>query len=184
MSANPQMAPQYSKTAKWLHWFMAVVIIFDLIMAQGFSTMPDEQKGEILIGHSSIGSILLLLVLFRIFWRYKHPVSALPETVAQWQTTASRVSHLLLYALMIIVPLTGYYIATASPIAVMPFASFVLGGEGMTEEGFMAVRSLHAIATKLLMVLVSIHLIAAFNHWLLQKDGVFQRMAPRFGRGK
>ena len=174
----------YSKTAKWLHWIMAVVLLFDLTVAQGFTDMPAGEKGEILMGHSSIGSILLLLVLFRLFWRYRNPSPALPSTLADWQRIASKASHHTLYTLMVIVPLTGFYIADYSPIAVMPFGSFVLGGEGLTEEGFLAVRNVHEIATQALIALIALHFSAALFHRLIQKDGVFQRMAPRFKRKK
>jgi cytochrome b561 len=180
MSDTSQEIVHYSKTAKWLHWLMAVVLLFDLTVAQQFSTMPAADKGEILMGHSSIGSVLLLLVVFRLFWRYRNPAPALPSDMAGWQRIASKASHHTLYTLMVIVPLTGFYIADYSPIAVMPFGSFVLGGEGLTEAGFQAVRSAHEIATEALIVLIALHFGAALYHRLFQKDGVFQRMAPRF----
>ena len=184
MSEPSEELVHYSKTAKWLHWIMAVVLLFDLTVAQGFTDMPASEKGEILMGHSSIGSILLLLVLFRLFWRYRNPSPALPSTLADWQRIASKASHHTLYTLMVIVPLTGFYIADYSPIAVMPFGSFVLGGEGFTEEGFLAVRNVHEIATQALIALIALHFGAALFHRLIQKDGVFQRMAPRFRRNK
>jgi cytochrome b561 len=184
MSENTPETVHYSKTAKWLHWIMAVVLIFDLTVAQQFSAMPAAEKGEILLGHSSIGTILLLLVLFRLFWRYRNPGPALPSTMAEWQKIASKASHHTLYTLMVIVPLTGFYISDYSPIAVTPFGAFSMGGEGMTEEGFQAVRSAHEIATQALIVLIVIHFGAAMYHRLIQKDGVFQRMAPRFRKNK
>ncbi len=182
-STSPEIV-HYSKTAKWVHWFMAIVLLFDLTIAQTFSDMPDSEKGEILMGHSSIGSILLVLVLFRLFWRYRNPAPALPTNLADWQRIASKASHHTLYTLMVIVPLTGFYIADYSPIAVMPFGSFMLGGEGLTEEGFLAVRSVHEIATWALIAVITLHFGAALFHRLIQKDGVFQRMAPRFRRNK
>jgi len=182
MSEAPTEIAHYSKTAKWLHWFMAVVLLFDLTVAQTFSDTPAAEKGDLLMGHSSIGTILLLLVLFRLFWRYRNPAPALPSGMADWQRIASKASHHTLYTLMVIVPLTGFYISDYSPIAVTPFGSFVLGGAGMTEAGFQAVRGAHELATEALIVLIAIHFGAALYHRLFQKDGVFQRMAPRFRR--
>ena len=184
MSEPATETVHYSKTAKWLHWIMAIVLIFDLTVAQQFADMPAAEKGEILMGHSSIGSILLLLVLFRLFWRYRNPAPALPSSMAEWQKVASKASHHTLYLLMVLVPLTGFYISDYSPIAVMPFGSFVLGGEGLTEEGFQAVRGVHEVATWALIALIALHFGAALFHRLVQKDGVFQRMAPRFRRNK
>jgi cytochrome b561 len=184
MSETSPAIVHYSKTAKWLHWFMAIVLLFDLTVAQTFSDMPEADKAETLLGHSSIGSILLILVLFRLFWRYRNPAPALPSTVADWQRIASKASHHTLYTLMVIVPLTGFYIAGYSPVAVMPFGSDFLVSEGMTEEGFLAVRSIHEIATQALIAVIALHFGAALFHRLVQKDSVFQRMAPRFRRKK
>ncbi len=184
MSSTTPEIVHYSKTAKWLHWIMAIVLLFDLTVAQQFAEMPAAEKGEILMGHSSIGLILLMLVLFRLFWRYRNPAPVLPSSVADWQRIAAKASHHTLYTLMVIVPLTGLYIADYSPIAVMPFGSFVLGGEGLTDEGFQAVRSIHEIATWALIAVITLHFAAALFHRLIRKDNVFQRMAPRFRRNK
>jgi cytochrome b561 len=180
MSDTPTEIVHYSKTAKWLHWLMAVVLLFDLTVAQSFSDMPDAEKADILTVHSSIGITLLLLVLFRLFWRYRNPAPALPTNMAGWQRIASKASHHTLYTLMVIVPLTGLYIADYSPLVVSPFGAFPMGGEGMSEAGFLAVRSAHEIATEALIILIALHFGAALFHRLFQKDGVFQRMAPRF----
>ena len=174
----------YTSTAKWLHWLMGFVIIFDLIIAGTLEDMPVDEKTQTLIGHSSIGITLLLLALVRLVWRRTHPAPELPGGMPGWQKTASRLSHALLYALMVIVPLTGIYISQYSPVPVQPFGAVVLGGEGLTEAGFQEVRDFHAATTGLLFILVCLHVLAALYHRIIQKDNVLQRMAPRFRKAK
>ena len=184
MSTETASSTHYTSTAKWLHWLMGIVIIFDLLIAGTLEDMPVDEKTQTLIGHSSIGITLLVLALVRIMWRRRNPAPMLPSNVPVWQATLSRISHFTLYALMVVVPLTGIYIAQFSPVPVQPFGAFVLGGDGMTEAGFQSVRDLHAAMTGLLFILVCLHILAALYHRLIRKDNVLQRMAPRFRRKK
>ena len=57
--------------------------------------------------HKSIGLTLLLLVVIRLAWRATHRPPALPPMPA-WQAFAARVNHGLLYACLLVQPLSGY----------------------------------------------------------------------------
>ena len=99
-------------------------------------------------------------------------------------TGVAKFLHWLIYALMIYVPLTGLYTATAHEYAVTPYGAFdvrealsFLGG-----SDFDGRRFLHEIGTWLLIALLAAHIGAAFLHQFVQKDGVLRRIW--FGRGK
>lgn len=175
----------YTGTAKFLHWAIALLIIMMLVFGQGFEdiTNPDDMAFS-LRGHSTLGFTVITLLVLRILWRLGNPPPALPETVAPTQAMLSKVSHLLLYALMIYVPATGIYTAAAHEYAVLPYGAFdvreVFGFLGASD--FDGRRFLHEIGTWLLIALLAVHIIAAFLHQFVQKDGVLRRMW--FGRGK
>ena len=174
----------YTGVAKFLHWAIALIIIMMLSFGQGFENISTEEEMTFsLTGHSTLGLTVISLIILRILWRIGNPPPALPETVTGVQRTAAKLSHLLLYALMIYVPATGLYTAAAHEMAVMPYGAFDLR-ETLSFFGtsdFDGRRFLHEIGTWLLIALLAVHISAAFLHQFIQKDGVLSRMW--FGRG-
>ena len=171
----------YTGIAKFLHWAIALIIIMMLSFGQGFENITtDEEMVFSLTGHSTLGLTVIGLIILRILWRIGHPPPTLPETVTGVQRTAARLSHLLLYALMIYVPITGLYTAAAHEMAVMPYGAFdvreMLSFFGT--DGFEGRRFLHELGTWLLIALLAVHISAAFLHQFIQKDGVLRRMLP------
>lgn len=181
-----KVAPiHYTGVAKGLHWAIALIIITMLIFGQGFeSATSDDEMAFSLIGHSSLVLTVIGLIILRILWRMSHPAPPLPQTVSPAQAAASKVSHVLLYALMIYVPMTGLYTAAAHDMAIMPYGAFdlrtVLAFAG--DDDFSWRRFLHELGTWLLIALLAVHIGAAFLHQFVQKDGVLRRIW--FGQGK
>lgn len=171
----------YTGVAKFLHWAIAILIIMMLVFGQGFDDPKTEAEMAFsLRGHSTLGFTAIGLILLRILWRIGHPTPKLPETVSPLQAKASKLSHLLLYALMIYVPMMGLYTAAAHEMAVMPFGAFDLR-EALSflgNDNFEGRRFLHEIGTWLLIALLAVHIAAAFLHQFIQKDGVLGRMLP------
>jgi cytochrome b561 len=118
-------------------------------------------------------------VALRLAWRLGHRPPALPGTMAPWQATVARLIHWLLYASILIQPLSGY-IASAYGKYGVKFFGIPISPPGLDDK---AVRSLfgdiHEINATVLAVLVAIHVLAAFKHLLLDRDSVFQRMLPQ-----
>src|SRR5258708_26589675 len=67
--------------------------------------------------------LILALVGLRILWRLANPTPELPAGMAAWERAAARLSHWLLYALMIALPVTGWIANSASNV---PFRIFWL----------------------------------------------------------
>lgn len=67
---------KFGATAKWLHWLIAFFAILFLIFGQTFESIPISEREEILMGHSGIGTFILLLMLIRLAWRSSHGVPA------------------------------------------------------------------------------------------------------------
>lgn len=183
---TPSGPIHYTSVAKFLHWAIALIIIMMLIFGQGFENITtDDEMAFSLTGHSTLGLTVIGLIILRILWRIGHLPPDLPETVTGAQKTAAKLSHLLLYALMIYVPVTGLYTAAAHEIAVMPYGAFDLR-ETLSFFGtadFEGRRFLHELGTWLLIGLLAIHINAAFLHQFIQKDGVLRRMLPGKAKG-
>lgn len=175
----------YTGVAKFLHWAIALIIIMMLVFGQGFDDpKTDAEMTFSLAGHSSLGLTVISLLILRILWRIGHPAPDLPESVGSGQRTASKLSHLLLYALMIYVPATGLYTIAAHEFAAVPYGAFDLRSalNFLGTDDFDGRRALHEFGTWLLMALLAVHISAALFHQFVQKDGVLRRMW--FGGGR
>lgn len=168
---------RYSQVAILFHWLLALLIIGNLI--GGF--FHDALGAKVVMPiHKATGITILALTVLRIGWRLIHRAPPLPAEVRGWERTAAHLSHFLLYALMILVPLTGWMMSSGGnpprplnwfglfPIPYLPVdkAAAGLGAEAHEVLGF-------AMAG-----LVILHIAAALRHHLILRDGVFQRMLP------
>ncbi len=97
-----------------------------------------------------------------------------------WQVTASNISHALLYTCLIMMPVAGFSASQFTKYGVTYFGLFKIppmaSPQAVIYDFFQGV---HEITAYLLMVLVVVHVLAALQHLLVKKDGIFQRMLPR-----
>lgn len=149
---------------------------------QGFSSgMSDADRTMMLIGHSSIGTVIAMLILIRISKRFifKHQRPALHK--ASIQATAAKLTHYCLYLFMVLVPLTGYLTANFHELPVQLFGSISLNGSANSET-FTTLRFVHSTSVFILIALVSMHIVAALMHKFILRDNVLHSIRPWFAR--
>lgn len=167
---------QYDPVSKLFHWLMAILVVGMLVV--GFYMTRNESLpsiGVVFKLHKSVGMVVLLLIVARILWRLFHPAPALPSTVSAWRATAARSVHGLLYLSMLIMPLAGFLGASLSgrPLAFFgaPLPQWLPANPVLSHQLFF----IHTVFSWVLVILISIHLVAAIVHWFA-KDGVIKRM--------
>jgi cytochrome b561 len=110
-------ATDWTRAARWLHWSTALAIAVEV--PAGFAmawTYLDGLKGGPLAGlhlrasqiHHTLGMILLFTTLFRLYWRWRHPAPALPSGIAASGRLLARSIQAGLYALLLLIPLSGW----------------------------------------------------------------------------
>ena len=137
----------YGLVAIVLHWLIASAIIALFI---GGKIMVDLPRGSSLQFtvyqlHKSLGITILLLSLLRVWWRWVNPLPALPDQTPAWQKILAKISHRLFYALMILLPLSGWLMVSASPwniptllYGVIPWPHLPVPSDRALEEIFIA----------------------------------------------
>lgn len=173
---------RYDGVYKLLHWLIAGLMLLMLLAKFGFaSAITVQDKITMLIGHSSIGSILALLILVRVMKRFiigsKRPV----QNIATWQRKVSGTVQLALYFCMLMIPTTGYLSASLHKLPVMPFTLVNLSQvstSGYDETYFLFMRSIHENLIDLLIALLLVHIGAALFHRFIKKDDVMSSMTP------
>lgn len=100
----------YGKIAKWLHWGTAILFLLSycsIYYRHWFTENKTPENWTSLQLHLSIGVTIAVIVALRIIWRLtsEQPVA---EPGTQLAHMAAKLGHYALYAVMIIMPLTGY----------------------------------------------------------------------------
>lgn len=134
--------------------------------------------------HKSGGITVLLLASFRLIWRFTHKPPALPAGTNQFEKFASHLTHMTLYLLMVVLPVSGWVMVSASPLdiqtvlyGVLPWphiSYFTAFPEREMIEGQAAL--VHLWLGNIILLLVVLHTSAALFHQWVHKDNLISRM--------
>lgn len=169
----------YNNIARALHWTIAVLVIVNIILG----ITHDALKGVFpaMPLHQSIGIAVLLLSLFRLYWRISHPAPPLPDDVPQWQAIAAHGLHWFFYVLMIGMPLSGWIFSSAGKRPIPFFWLFDLPKFAVTKADPIVgiLHQGHVIMGWTWGGLLLGHVGAALYHQFHARDRVLNRMWRR-----
>lgn len=169
---------RYTAVARALHWSMALLILANLPLGFFSDAIEDGLGVSLVWVHKSIGLTVLALVVVRIGWRLMHPPPPLPTSVPAWESKLAGSVHLVLYALMILMPLTGYIMSSAGKYPLTWFELFGVPKLPVTRDDPIVGLSggAHEILGWIMLVVAVGHIGAALRHHLILRDGVLKRM--------
>ncbi|MDB5731154.1 MAG: cytochrome [Variovorax sp.] len=181
-AANVETVWRYGRTAIVLHWTLAVLLTFMIGLGWYMMSIEREAGSAWYFNlHKSVGLVIALLVAVGVAWRSGHRPESLPVSVPRWQARLAFVTQTLLYALMVLMPVTGYLGASHSKAGVqlfgLPTPRWAVPDHDRAEQFY----NIHSVLVWVLVALVVLHVAGALKHLLWDKDGVFQRMWFRSG---
>jgi len=166
----------YGAISKLLHLLVALSVIGMLVI--GFF-MDDIKFIVPNVGaiHKVTGLIVLSLAGLMILWETFNQKPAYPITMPRWQQILAKTIQHSLLLLIILMPLSGWIMATAAgkPPAILGFAlpmPFIPQSHGLKEF----FGQTHSVLAWIILAFVSIHALGAIKHWIIDKDGIMQRM--------
>lgn len=167
---------RYTPLARFLHWTIAALILFNLWLGFFRKSLPPEWQAMPV--HKSVGLTVLALTVLRIIWRVTHPAPPLPGALPRWEQAAAQLTHWLFYALMLIVPLTGWIMSSAGDRPLSWFFLFDVPKFGVEKGGALYGFSheAHELLPWLWVGLILLHVAAALRHHFVLKDGALRRM--------
>lgn len=174
----------YGSVARSFHWLIAVLLVLQIPLA---FYMVDQPLGPDKLGsyatHKSIGLLIFSVTALRLAWRLTHPAPPLPAGTPHWQWFGARITQVLLYALMFLMPLTGLLRSQAANFPVSFFGVFTVPTIiGVNEDFSEGMSAAHEMQGTILLVLISAHALASLHHHFIRKDGVLRSMLPLVGR--
>lgn len=192
-------AARYGAVLQFLHWATALAVLVLLIMGKMGLVDVDHPTSATFMWHGSLGVLVLALVALRLLWRFVRPPPALPSRMGPLARVGARAMHATLYAMLIALPLSGWIAASSEGarvnflnIATLPAWTGVSSGraesaaaprassarEPVGEEREDLAEELHELLGDALIVLVSLHILAALKHELVDHDHLVRRMLP------
>ncbi|MFM2580766.1 cytochrome b [Vibrio fortis] len=167
----------YNPIARLLHWVSALTIfglfgvglwMVDLsYYSEWYKTAPDW--------HRSIGIILAAVTLFRLIWKI---VTASPSVEGKsYEVVAAKAAHGFMYLNLLALFVSGYLISTSDGRGIDVFNWFTVPsmGELFANQSDLA-GTVHYYAAWVLIVLASVHALAAIKHHIIDKDDTLRKM--------
>ncbi|RTZ42414.1 cytochrome b [Candidimonas sp. SYP-B2681] len=173
---------RYTRTAIFLHWLIAALLIGQFSFGWYLDEIPRgvPERSYFVNLHKSTGIVIGLLIFIRLFWRLAHTPPPLPLTVPSWERRLATAGHRLLYALMVIMPVSGYIASNFSKYGIKFFNVVSFPPWGIDDKAIYAFfNGTHKLASWLLLVMVILHVLAALKHLFIDRDQVFSRMLLR-----
>ncbi|HWA60538.1 MAG TPA: cytochrome b [Caulobacteraceae bacterium] len=190
MSVSPA---RYSAVAIVLHWLIAALILTNIGLAWWFDTLPRIEQVAPTQLHKSIGITVLILTLVRIAWRFVRRPPPMAPVGAPWERRLAQAVHVLLYALMLGLPLTGWAMVSASrlihafPVTLYglvqwPTIDYLASlPQPQMRQAHEVFEFSHHLLAKAAYGLIVLHVGAALMHQFVRRDGVLARMVPFIG---
>lgn len=178
-------ASRYSRGAMFFHWTIAVLIILNFIGAFVAEDLPKPEAAQIMGAHKAMGITILILSIGRLVWRFTKPVLPLSAGLKAWEIALAKVTHSLLYFLMIAIPASGWIMHSAfsggKPISF--FGLFSYPGLPIAQDKATGglFNEVHEVMAFAMLALLALHLAGALKHQFIDRDGSIWRMLP--GRG-
>lgn len=180
----------YGSVSKFLHWSMAAWIVTAYVVIIWLTW--DHTEGLIpgLNYHKVIGFTILVPFVIRVVWRLWNPPPPLPASMPRWQVWLSRLSHSLLYFLIVAMPVTGYLgnfggvdygIFRIPPFVRTELAAWIFDTFGITVQQwdvFFDTFHYRIVGPYVFPPVVLLHVGAALYHHVVLKDDVLTRMLP------
>ncbi|HCU07097.1 MAG TPA: hypothetical protein DIC42_05940 [Holosporales bacterium] len=170
----------YTASLKFLHWFMAVVIIGLFVAGFLMTDMaPSELKWTIYGMHKSFGFTMLILVFIRILSRIAHPPKIKDHSISALHYFLIKVSVPVLYLVILSMTLSGFIMSDAGGHTINLFSLYELPLL-LTNMKFLAeyAYAVHTYVAPIGASIIGLHILAALYHHFVLKDDTLKRMMP------
>ncbi|WP_369058265.1 cytochrome b/b6 domain-containing protein [Caulobacter sp. 73W] len=180
---------RYSPIGVAFHWIVAGLVVFQLWWGWRAGRLPvGPDKLDAYQVHSAVGLVILVLMLLRTAWRTMMAPGPINDADKPgWQSAVAHITHYAFYAALILLPLSGWAMvsATASeqplkfggvlPWPLLPFQELSMHARWAIE---LWAEWLHFILVSILVLAIPAHVGAALWHHFHHRHDVLEGMLP------
>ena len=181
-------ADRFGGVAQLLHWLIAGLILLQWIMIEWAEEAEHARKTDPaaaleqlawMTRHKSVGMTILMLAIVRLVWRRMSPPPAWPPAMPAWQVLAARAVHYAFYALLFLLPLSGWLMSSSANRPVSWFGLFTWPDLVAPDKALHhQLEDVHEILFNVVAGLALVHVVAALKHQFVDKDRLLGRMLP------
>jgi cytochrome b561 len=172
-----RLAPaRFTLPSRLLHWSMAIMVIAQLLL--GVTMVASLAYYPLLLAiHRPLGIVILLFAIVRLVNRLRHHPPPFLATMSRTERRVATWSERLLYTLLLLQPLVGWAMVSASgtPVRVGPWRLPAIAPHNLDLFGGLHIA--HVVLATLLFVTFTAHMCAVLFHTLVLRDGLLGRMA-------
>lgn len=164
--------------SKSLHWLVVFLILIQWIIAKYAAAQTLAGKIAPLSLHKSIGMSILAVTALRLIWRLIDSRPGL-DKLTSWERRLARMSHVLLYGLVIALPITGWLMSSARNFPVSWFGMFRFPDLVSPDpELFRWMDAAHHVLFLALTAVALLHVLGALKHHFVDRNTILLRMLP------
>lgn len=173
---------RYGLWLRILHWLTFVLVTGALLMIElkGFAPRGSALRSGMMYAHIQFGVAVLLLFVPHLWVRLRNTTPPIVPPMPVWQSWLSRLVHLLLFVLLLVLPALGVLTVQASGHAVNFLGVDLPTLLGANRDLSHNLREIHETLGNVMLYLALAHAAAALWHQWGTRDNTMARMG--FGR--
>ncbi len=165
----------YTSRSIILHWLSGGLLVFLLVTGTFvLSEIPNtvEKLGSFKV-HMILGILATLVSVVRIFIIIKSPK---PEALlmSPFRASMMKANHIAIYAVILAIGMSGFVLAQSAFLGQMIF--FGVEKELYSSFHDFSVGVVHGFLTKVLLFLVTMHIVGVFSYTLKYQHNIIKRM--------
>ena len=180
MKTHAVSPESYDRVMRAIHWTTLVLV------AAAFAAVwiadpavVGSYAGPVVDIHRSLGLTVAALTVFRLVWRWRASVPALPADLPTLQKIGARAVEGLIYLLLLAQPLVGLlYTNTFGLRANFFFLVQIPAVMARDRPLGMLLGEIHSFLGYTLLTLIGLHAAAALFHHFIRRDDVLNAMLP------
>jgi cytochrome b561 len=163
-----------------LHWLTFALVLALATIGLVMTEMDaGTDKVQVYSLHKSLGLTVLFLTALRLLWRLFDRRPAPLAATPRWQHALASLTHFALYALLLLVPLSGWWFNSTAGFPLRWFGLFRLPALGAFDRAAKhQAEDTHEFLFWLLAATVAVHAAAALWHHYRRRDRTLARMLP------
>lgn len=171
---------RYGSLSIGIHWLMLLlfVAVYGAIELRVLFEKGSDPREALKAGHFMLGLLVFVLVWARIAARLSGTTPDIQPEPAKLQQLSAKLLHLALYVLMIVMPLMGWMLLSASGKAIPFFGLQLPALIGENKELASQIKEVHELAGTAGYFLIGAHTAAALYHHYVKRDNTLTRMLP------
>ena len=176
----PTAGGSYSRRAKLFHWWVFAFVALAYLCINLVDLFERRTPGRRFMtqSHFIAGLVVLALVLPRLLHRLRNAPPPIVPPIAGWEVTLSRITHVLLYAFLLVQPLLGLLSVwlggrgISIPGTSLQLPSPLSENDGLHEQ----LEGIHGWIGTIFYYVIGLHIVGALWHHFFRHDNTLRRI--------